>query len=123
MNICVQLAGRIIGIRLHEGLCGPWVVRVGEPGPDHAAQATQHLLHDGLLIHRQVQGQAHLAGAFSIRQGPGHMGIIGWLARPLPPKDDIHPGHIGHEERAHPDLLQFLNVFPADLDDINVPGP
>ncbi len=70
-----------------------------------------------------MEGQTHLAGALGIRQGPGHLGIIGGLGGPLSPEEDTQPGDIGHGERAHANLLQLLDVFPTNLDDIDAPRP
>ena len=113
---------RIVGIRFLQRVHRPRIVGVGEPGSGHAAEVAHHPLHDGVLVDGQVQGQADLARALEVGLRPRHRAVVARLGGPLAAEDDVDPGDVGHGERAHADLLQFVDVLAADFDDVDAAG-
>jgi hypothetical protein len=116
-------SGRIVGIRLLQCVRVPRVVRVGEPGAQHSPKASEHALHDGLLVHRQVECQPHLARALGVRLCPRHLRVVRRLGGPLAAQNDVEPGHVGHHECPHAHLLQLVNVLSTDLDHVDAARP
>ena len=113
----------VVGDRPEQGLRRPRVGRVVVHGADGGAEAAQHLLDDGPLVHREVEGQPHLPRALGVGLGPGHLRIVGRLRGPLAAEDHPHRGHVGHRDRAEPHGLQLGHVLPADLDHVDAARP